>query len=203
MAAFMLVVFVLSIAPIALAEETTDESVDPLEKMKEKRVRDNHIEKGLEQARGKLGVAKEKRVEFRERYAELKQKQADLKDKLIERREALVDLKNKVSDCSDEDCRVDAKKELKLGALHRVRVIIDVMDKSLDRLAERLDADTLSEEDKEALGIRIDTLKESLAALKEKVTDEMSAEELRGVVFELKELRHDINAVKKNVVKFF
>jgi hypothetical protein len=189
-ALLMLAVFVLSIVPMVVADsDDTMEEGDA--------VRERH--KGIMKEQVKEKVSKLR--ESRERFMVAKEKHLEVKEKYREHRAKFLELKGIVTACEDEECRVKAKSALAVGAKTQVERVVEVLDKSLDKLNRLIEgSEKLSEEDK-AQGIEsVESYKARLSEINEKVAGEITREELREVIKELKDLRKEVNELKRELV---
>ncbi|MBT4651212.1 hypothetical protein HOC13_01695 [Candidatus Woesearchaeota archaeon] len=180
MAILMLTIFLISLAPLALAEDSEDQlPTKPLPKTKElKKVVEN---------------TKEKLIKTREQYQQLKERHEQAKEKFAEQKERIIQFGEKIKDCKEdtEQCK-GLKSELKVGVKTHLLRTADVILKSLEKLEDRIEnSENLSEEEKQEA---LSKLAEDKAELEAKIaevealSEDASAEELREAIKELKDL---------------
>ncbi len=205
----MLMVFMLSMVPLALAEEDTvkdvingiKESIDDPEERRDKLrkarlAKDNtvkkikHVQKNLDETRRRYHTARDK---FKQAHDVFKENKGKLND-LRKRAKCATDT---------EECR-QHKGKLKAGVKVHLMKKLDVMLSSLERLESKIEnVDRLSEDEKsEALGT-IAELKTDVEALKEKteaLADDTSGEDYRAAIKEIKEAWRVIKKEQKTII---
>ena len=205
-AGLVLALFVLSVMPAALGEVNEKDRrnrlyVESLEDNSEDRVKGKAFKLDKAKLMRQANIAKEDRKEHRQRFAQLKIAQKEFNDQLKERRAKLAELKAEQKACDTDDCKKEVKGQIKTVAAERLRNAIDVMQNSLEKLANRVqDSEKISDGDKEHFLNSIDNAMESVAAQKEKISEDMTNEEFRAVVKNLKETRKAINDLKRSIV---
>ncbi len=202
----VLLLFVMSIVPLALAEEertvqdvvkegrnalreqVSERKQELREELKEKRnevreeVREKSREK-IEQGLARGGVSEERREKVLEKVEILKSEQKKLREEYKEQRSKLKELQKSIRGCR-ENCS-EQKGELRLRAKEHVLKMIELMEKPLEKMA--------------AQGMDVTELQEKLAAEKEKVEqldETVSTAEYRKIV---KELRQTWVEIKKEM----
>ena len=197
MAMAMLVIFVFSIVPIAFAEEETSEREQAEEMREQLREREARMEKkdaALERAEQMRSALREKK----ERYLEARQAYLDKKERLSE-------LRRQAGECAEgsEECRVK-KLDLKKGVRDHLLKTADLIDRSLEKLQERVtESKVLSEEEKQEALNRLTELEKQLDEKRaeiEALPDTVTNEELRTHLRELKDLWHKVRKEQRWVI---
>lgn len=189
MAMVMLAVFVLSIVPMAFAKEDTSER----EEMRERAARMEKKEAAMERAE----ALREQLREKKERYLDARQAYLDKKERLSELREH--------ARCTNDSEECQAKKmDLKKGVRDHLLKTAELIEKSLEKLQERVRASkTLSEEEKQVALDRLTELEQQLTdklAQLQALPDTVTNEELRTQLKELKDLWHKVRKEQRWVI---
>ncbi len=218
-AMIVLALFILSVVPMAFADhpgENTDE-----EDRREKNIREETMEKSIEEKRPKtknakavkalervrerLAKSKVSSEKARERLIVAKEKYSDARERFNEHKGKLVEMKKAARVCEDdsETCK-KGKLNLKIGVKNHLLKTVNLISSSLERLSERVeDSKLLTAEQKEDALLKIDALEERLIAERESVealADEATAEELRDAVKSLKELWKEVRKEQKKII---
>ncbi len=185
MAIAMLAIFVLSIVPIAFAERDTSG--------RDREARMEKKDAALERAEQLRSALREKK----ERYLEARQAYLDKKERLSELR--------RYARCTNEseDCQMK-KLDLKKGVKDHLLKTADLIDKSLEKLQERVtESKVLSEEEKQEALARLTDLEKQLDQKRAEIAalpDTMTNEELRIHIRELKDLWHKVRKEQRWVI---
>ena len=186
-AVFVLAIFMLSIAPLALAEEDVDKSEREL---RADRVDFGKMKDRLQRAHEKFNIAKEKHLEARERFAAHKEK--------------VTELAQRIRDCkADDDCEITDEEKFTSAREHFIN-IIDVLDRNLEKFVSRVaESEKLSEERQESLLAEIESLQDSLAEQKEVVESAETLEDLTGIRAALKDIQKEKNLLARHLTSMF
>ena len=218
MAGLMLFIFVMSVIPVALAEEDTsneldvDTEMDSIEKQHlEEARKDRLTQKALDkrqeakdrkhlllgkEVREKIKESINDRKVLREKLIAIKEKNEEVKEQYKLHRKHLAKLKDVLGGCNTEDCKSEAKEKYNDAAQDHVLKMVDVMKRSLDKLKEHLGLyKDLTDDEKDNILSLVDGHYETLSSLEERVNN---GESLREVVNELKELRKEINKLRRH-----
>ncbi len=184
----VLALFIMSIVPLAFAEENGADRERQL-KMKKK-----DVAQALEQRADQV----------REQLKEKKELYQEAKEALREKKEQLSELKKKARCTEDsEDCRMK-KQELKRGVKEHLVKTIELIDSSLAKLQEQVQqSKVLSDEERQDALARITALEEKLTAKKaelQALADTATNEELRTKIRELKDLWHQVRKEQRWIV---
>lgn len=185
----VLVLFTLSIVPIAFAEETSER-----EQVRERAARMMKKDAAMERAEA-----------FREQLQEKKERYAEAREAFLEKKERLSELKHRATQCvnDSEDCRTK-KSDLKRGVKDHLIKTAELIDKSLEKLIERVkDSKVLSEQEKQDALNRLTELEkqvEEQVAELEALPDTTTNEELRTHIRELKDLWHKVRKEQRWVI---
>ncbi len=202
----MLFIFVLSIVPLALAEESsedTEESTVDVEETKvepiQKRVgvNDKEAMKRIKETKRQVEIAREKYKKTKERYQEARQKYDENKKRLLEIRSEI-----KANACESDDCQ-EERKELRRGVKNHLEKTLMVIENSFEKILDRIEnAENLDESKKESLIAEITAMQEKIDAKQEKIetTTDISNEELKKEIKELREMWKEIKQIQKNLV---
>lgn len=195
----VLIIFLLSIAPLAWAEENSDVNIN------QSGPRESRTEFIKEQAMQGLQQARTQLINSREEYQKIKQGYAAAITTQVEHRQTLQQLNKAVKKCNTEapDC-LQAKLELKRGIKNHLLKTIDVVERALDKLTNQVEnIEGLSDEEREkALEIVI-TLEDRLNQVTEKINafnEETSREEISTVITELKKIAQDTKKLQRRLV---
>lgn len=173
--------------------ESTETEEDGAERARRLRIKDKDINQ-----------ARERVEEIREQLREKKERYQEALEILREKKEQLQELREKAR-CKDEseDCR-DKKLDLKKGVREHLVRTIELIDRSLEKLQDRVDhSKVLSEEEKQDALQRIAELETQLEERKaelEALADSMTNEELRTQIRELKDLWHTVRKEQRWIV---
>ncbi len=212
----VLAIFMLSILPVALAEEETgtgvedvpavDGTEDVLEepvKGKENKVPPKKQVNIKQKSKKFLEETKEKIRNNRERYNKLKEKQKEAKQFVEKHRERLNELKGKVNKCEGDDCK-EFKKNLKVGVKNHLVKTSDLIARSVEKLLDRIEnSNVMTDEEKEEALVKVRALEEKLSAKKDEIeamADEATAAEIRGKIKELKDLWNEIRKEQRWII---
>ncbi len=183
----VLAIFILSIVPMALAEQGDGNGKGVMEATKVK----------LDATKAKLDVT-------RERYMTAKQKYNDAKEKYQEHKSNLLQIRENVKDCKEDgECEI-IKKNLRVGVKNHLEKTGDVILRSLDKLKSQVeDSVAMTDDEKEeALG-NLAEKEESLVALMDEIksmSEDATAEELREAIKKLKTQWNDIKKEQKWII---
>ncbi len=185
MAMMMLAIFMLSIVPIAFAERDTSDR-DRQARMEKK---DAALERA-EQLRSALREKKERYLEARQAY--------------LDKKERLSELRRQARCANDsEECRAK-KLDLKKGVKDHLLKTADLIDRSLEKLQERVtESKVLSEEEKQEALARLTDLEKQLDEKRAEIDalpDAVTNEELRTHIRELKDLWHKVRKEQRWVI---
>ncbi|HLC70977.1 MAG TPA: hypothetical protein VJI32_03160 [Candidatus Nanoarchaeia archaeon] len=185
----VLVLFTLSIVPVAFAEETSER-----EQARERAARMMKKDAAMERAEA-----------FREQLQEKKERFTAAREAFLEKKERLSELKHRATQCvnDSEDCRTK-KSDLKRGVKDHLIKTAELIDKSLEKLIERVnDSKVLSEQEKQDALNRLTELEkqvEEQVAELEALPDTTTNEELRTHIKELKDLWHKVRKEQRWVI---
>ena len=214
-AMIVLALFILSVVPMALAEEATDTSDE--EDRRDEELREESMEekgpkgkngkgvKAIERVRERLAKSKVTAEKARERLQEAKENYEEARERFEEHKGKLVEMKKAARGCEEgsDDCK-KGKLNLKVGVKNHLLKTADLILRSLERLSERVeDSKLLTDEQKENALLEIDSLEERLTAEKERVealAEEATAEELRNAVKNLKETWKEVRKEQKKII---
>ncbi len=227
LAALVLAIFILSVAPMALAEskqEDNIESIDGIEKgidndgLKEakeaKGFKVNRKESAGNFLKAKIAAEKEftkEQIEqMRERMKNVKEKYEQARELYKEQKDDLKELRDRYRACKDsskeegsEEC-VKVRKDVSGGVKKHLEKTIELIENSLARLTTHVkDSTVLTDEEKQSALNSINKLQEKVTAEKDRVlslVDTASAEELRNEVKELKKLWQEVSKQQKRII---
>jgi hypothetical protein len=185
--------------------DTLDDDVNDDSSMEDvKRTVRKNVDSARENVqRAKEGVesAKERVKMAQERYADAKSKYSDAREKYSLHKDRLVELKNKVRDC-DEDC-ISKKTDLKKGVLNHLVKTSELIEKSLEKLINRLDHAPISDEEKVSALATLNELQLKVTEQKEKVlalSETASNDEVREAIADLKQIWKEVRNTQKRVI---
>jgi len=190
----VLAIFMLSIVPAVLAEEGVGD-VEPLKATKEPG----------KQAKNLIENTKEKIVQTRERLQFLKTKHLEAKEKFEEQKQNVLKIRDRVKACQEdsEEC-LKVKKDLKVGVKNHLVKTSDLILRSLDKLVDQIEnAKNLTDEEKEDALAKVTVMEEELTAKKtelEALGGDVTAEEIKAGIKELKELWNRIRKEQRWIV---
>ncbi|MBT6773899.1 hypothetical protein HOA91_00870 [Candidatus Woesearchaeota archaeon] len=193
----VLAIFMLSIVPAALAEEVADGATEqePLKATKEPG----------KQAKKVLADTKNGLKLTRERLRLLKTKHLEAKEKFQEQKQNVLRIRDRVKACQEdsEECQKN-KKDLKVGVKNHLVKTSDLILRSLEKLVDQIEnAKNLTDEEKEEALAKVTSMEEELTAKKaelEALGSEVTAEEIRAGIKELKELWNRIRKEQRWIV---
>jgi hypothetical protein len=190
---FLLLLFVLSVAPLVLAENH-DLDNDKKTDSENRRSKDVNL---IERA----SKVQEKMKDARLKYSEAKDRYDNAKEKYQAKRTELINLKNRAKTCG-EDCET-RKGLLKKGVKQHLIKTSELIERSIEKLINRLENAPISDEEKI-------NAKETLVKLEKKVTeqrekvelmaDDASNEELREAIADLRTTWKEVRQVQKRVI---
>ncbi|HIG92643.1 MAG: hypothetical protein QT02_C0006G0012 [archaeon GW2011_AR9] len=249
-----LMIFIISIVPLAAAEEgetevqagveidteTSDSETtadartsesnsgsmkDAREKLREKRqelvndfkekaaeTRDEFKMKVREEAQGQREGQRDKVIELRgklqnlrEQYIEVKMKHKEDKKDWQEHEKTVADLKKSSRNCKDDSQECHKKKDdLKRGVKQHLLKTVELIDDSLERLTNRVEASmVLSDDDKAQALASLVELEASLTIQKEQVqalAENATNEELRKAIQDLKHTWQDVQKEQRRII---
>ncbi|MDP3733890.1 MAG: hypothetical protein Q8R37_01560 [Nanoarchaeota archaeon] len=176
--------------------QTTDEDrEDKLERRKER----------LEEVKDRLETIREKVADNRVKYLAAKNRYHEAQKDYREKKSELAQLRKEAKTCDDDtdDCE-QRKKGLRKGTQQHLLKTIAVMERSLERLLDRVEhSNVLNEEEKETAFTAILELEVELDAQKaalESSAAEMSAEELRSAIQDLKDTWQKVRTTQRRIV---
>ncbi|MEK6969121.1 MAG: hypothetical protein AABW48_01705 [Nanoarchaeota archaeon] len=210
-AVLVLALFLLSILPVALAEKDSNEgnkkgqvigsavndndqesNVDKLVSVAQK------AEKGLQAAKQQIRDAQEDYPKLKENFQEVKRVQKEQREQV-----AKLDKDAKKCDSQTEECK-KVKSELKLGVKNHLQKTSDVVNRALDKLANRIEnMEGLSTEEKDSALLLITNLRVELAPIQEKVaafTEETTKEEIRAAIKEMQDVADKARKLQRQLV---
>ncbi len=174
-------------------EDTETEGEDGAERARRLRIKDKDIDQ-----------ARERVEEIREQLREKKERYQEALETLREKKEQLKELREKAR-CKDEseDCR-GKKLDLKKGVREHLIKTIELIDRSLEKLQDRVEnSKVLSEEEKQDALQRIAELEKQLEEKKaelEVLSETATNKELRTYIRELKDLWHTVRKEQRWIV---
>src|SRR3989344_3099539 len=201
----ILALFIVSIIPLALAEEGRDNGND------RKKLNDDEnkskVKEQREAMKARLEASKENIEQVRERVKQTKEKYQEARERYQEQKENLKQLRDRVKKCKETDesgeC-VTVRQGVNKGAKNHLLRTSDLIEKSLERLQERVTSSSvLTAEEKQSALDAINKLEEEVTAEKERVTalaENASAEELRAAVKNLKKTWQDVSKAQKRII---
>ena len=211
----VLAIFMLSIVPAALAEEVPEVTFEdgkvtgegsediPLPATNEA---EKHRRKGLLIAAKEVaGEAKGKLKINRERLQMLKEKHLEAKEHFQKQKKNVLEIRDRVRGCQEdsEECKI-AKKDLKVGVKNHLVKTSELILRSLEKLVDRIEnANNLTEDEKQAALDKVAALEDELTAKKDQLAalgEDVTAEELRAGIKELKELWNKIRKEQRWIV---
>lgn len=149
-------------------------------------------------------VQKDLRKE-RERLEEAKERFKEAKEDQREHRQKVLDLNKAVKRCDSDkkDCAT-LKVELRLGVKNHLQKSVQVVERSLEKLAKTVEKmEDLSEDEKEHALSLVADLDAELQAQKAKIdsfTSETSKEEIRAAIKDLKDLNQKVHKMQRRLV---
>lgn len=235
-ALFVLMLFLISVAPVAFAdsdgvagvdvEDSDDDNENGLEANDgdevenddeleaeddgdgnknelERKVRARELkEKGIK-IKERVEKSKEDMERARERFIEAKDSYGEAKEKFENDKEALFKLRDQVKECQkDGDCELK-KFNLRNGVNKHLVKTIELIEKSLEKLVNKVSESELDDETKENALTQIAELEAKLSAEKvevEALADGGSAEELRNAIKAMKKTWQDTRHIQKRIV---
>lgn len=224
MALLILTIFIISVVPLAWAEDNSaedtseqvsegeDGTVEEPEKLTEKVTKERkELGKELKQKFEEKRVEiKQKAEEIRANHGEwIKEKSEKIKEQYESKKKELEQLKEKRSTCGGEgkknstDCE-DKKLELKKGVKQHLINTFDLIDNSYARMLQKVNQSTgLTEEEKQSLLTQVASLEENLLAQKAKVeamADNSTNEEYKEAIKELKNVWQDTQKMQHRLM---
>ncbi|MBI4983630.1 hypothetical protein HZC32_03225 [Candidatus Woesearchaeota archaeon] len=200
-AVVVLVIFALSVLPMALAEDTT-----PGEgKEKTKEQKQELTEKLLEKKKELISTLEEKR---QNQYEFFKEKIEVAKKRYEFQKQELETANEKSQACKREgknstECQ-EKKLELKRGVKQHLLKTVELIDSSLQRIIERVEnSNVLAEEQQKEVLASLQTQEERLTAQKLKVetlVDTATNDELRVAIKELKDTWREVRKVQQRII---
>jgi hypothetical protein len=216
----VLALFILSIVPMALAEEepevtfedgevtgdnAEDIPVPAVTGAEDDKVLEKHRRKGLLiAAKEAAGEAKGKLKLNRERLQLLKEKHLEAKEHFQKQKQNVLKIRDRVKACKeDSECNI-AKKDLKVGVKNHLVKTSELILRSLEKLVDRIEnAKNLTDAEKEEALAKITAMEEELTAKKDELAalgEDVTAEEIRAGIKELKELWNRIRNEQRWIV---
>jgi hypothetical protein len=195
MVMLVLAIFVIGMLPMAIAEEEDNQLEGERNGIKWKQ--------GPIDDRPKLGKVLDERIKLaKERYGQAKEHRILAKERYQEAHQRFVQIKDKVKACANdkEECP-RLKSELKVGVKARLERTAELIEKSLDKIINRIEASTL--EDKEALIAEIEAKKaEFVAELEEikTISEDATNEELKEAIKSLKEKWQEAKKIQQKAI---
>ena len=175
----VLFIFLLSVLPLALADEERGASVNKREVLQ--------------------GAGKERIVSA---YKTLKARHLETREEFQKQRTKVEDLREKVKNC-DYDCE-RPRVELRRGINRHLLKFAGVISSSLEKLSNRVEnVEGLTEANKEVILAKISELEDETSTLEEKIAEfnqETSKEEIRETIQELKEIAKKARNLQKRIV---
>ena len=206
----VLALFVLSVLPAGLADETevdrNEVNDDGDDDKKDKAV------KSKTEGKGKKNPSKELKREIKlvqkeakEKYEKSKEQFKEAREKQKEHQEKLLGLNKAVKSCDAESENCTAlKSELRLGVKNHLEKTVQVVERSLEKLRNKIGGiEDLSEEEKEHAITLIAEIELELDVIKLKIegfTAETPKEEISATIKELKELTQKVNQLQRRMV---
>ncbi len=204
MGVLVLMLFIMSVVPMALAEEdSTSESTDEVV-MEELEVKKEMMEDRVRK-RANFGVKNIKKKMNRFRIDSIKAKKdfLEVRERHRKHKAKLLNLKKSVKKCEGEDC-VEKKFELKRGFKNHLVNGLKVIEKSLDRIKSKIDSSKkLDDDKKEELLSMIEKLNEKVVSQNEIVdslSKESTNEEYRAALKDTKSLWKEIKKTQRIIV---
>ena len=150
---------------------------------------------------------KEQVEQLRERMNEAKNNYEQARERYKEQKDDLKDLRDEFKSCKESDesenC-VKVRKNVNTGVKNHLAKTIELIDNSIARLREHVNSSTvLSDEEKKSALDSINKLEEQVTAEKDKVAamgDDVSKEDLKVAVKELKQLWQDVSKQQRRIV---
>ncbi len=222
----VLLVFVLSIVPVAFAEtgerdsnvsiqEDVEDQEEVAEQNTSEKVVDGNLERDSEKVRDrsesnkekvkeKIKKAEERIKEARDKYQEVKERRQKAVDDLKEQNNELKELNEKSKKCKDESevCK-DSKKSLKKGVQKHLVKTNEVIAKSLEKIANRIEASKLSDEEKQTLLAELESKKTEIVALQEKASalnENSTKQDYQDAIKELKQKWQEVKKVEQKAI---
>ncbi len=201
----VLALFIVSIIPLALAEEGRDNGND--RKMLNDDGNKSTVKEQRDAMKARLEASKENIEQVREQMKQAKEKYQEAREQYREQKEDLKELRDRVKKCKETDdsgeC-VTVRQSVNKGAKNHLLRTSDLIEKSLERLQERVSSSSvLTAEEKQSALDAINKLEEEVMAEKERVTalaENASAEELRAAVKDLKKTWQDVSKAQKRII---
>ena len=238
--ALILLLFVLSIVPVALAESDSSNGKDAMKDVIKARllgqankIRANIKEVDFQGVRDKIqehlndSNASKKILQRSETLKDLAEKKLlEARDRLQQSRENYVKIKDRYNQavedhnkqlarirtldaearrCNDDSEECQAKKtELKLGVTNHLEKTIDVVERALDKLKDRINnIDDLSQEEKDNALSLVSTMDDRLNVVKDKVDgfdENTSKEDIQSAITDLKSIAQDARKLQRRIV---
>ena len=229
----VLALFIISLVPAALADndngngqngvpaselsdsdaddgsaEQTDDSLEPTPDREQLREHAPTLKKVTAQQYQEMReLTKQKMNDLKEQYQQAKESYGKLKEQYQEKRQLLVEANERVKVCQNaesEDC-LQAKTELKNGVKQHLLNTNDLIDNSLERLRNRIEASTsLTEEEVSTTTASLEALEEKLTVERENVAA-LQAEgatnaELKDAIKNLKSVWQEVRTEQRSVI---
>ncbi|MFA6461076.1 MAG: hypothetical protein WCV90_02325 [Candidatus Woesearchaeota archaeon] len=212
MALLILAIFIVSVVPLAWAEDnSTEDTPEQVSEVEDGSVED--VTKEATKERKEFGKElkqkfEEKKVEIKEKAEEIranheewiKEKSDKIKEQYESKKKELEQLKEKRSACGGEgknnstDCE-DKKLELKKGVKQHLINTLNLIDDSYARMIQKVNQSTgLTEDEKQTLLTQVASLEENLLVQKAKVeamADNSTNAEFKDAIKELKKVWQD------------
>ncbi len=148
---------------------------------------------------------KEQMKELREKYTNLKEEYKQKRDEYQNYRHELKEKHKQAKECDEESTECTEKKfELKRGVQQHLFKTIELIDRSLEKLTNRVESsEKLTEEEKQDALQKISTLEVKLTGTKERV-DAMSGNttnaELRVAIRDLKNVWQEVRKEQRRII---
>ncbi len=208
-AILVLALFVLSVLPAGLADETEvneDSGKENDDDKEDKTVKSKNEGKGKKISQKELKrEIKLVQKEAKEKYEKSKEQFKEAREKQKEHQEKLQGLNKAVKSCDAESENCTAlKSELRLGVKNHLEKTVQVVERSLEKLRNKIESiEDLSEVEKEHALNLIAEMELELDAIKlniEGFTAETPKEEISATIKELKELTKKVNQLQRRMV---
>ena len=225
-AAMVLLVFVMSIVPVALAEDVddaeglnesedtsdseddSDETEDTAADVEDEAEVEENTVKDIKRKAGKDGkILEEYRIKLeraRKNFEQAQENYQAAKERFLNNKESLADLKKEIKACKEDGTCEELKLGLRKGVRQHLLKTNELIASSLEKLTAKIeDSEVLTEEEKAEALAKINELEVELTAKKEAVealAEEATNEELKAAIKELKEVWQKVRKEQKIIV---
>jgi hypothetical protein len=162
----------------------------------EEKSKDKNVQEKVEKLR-------EKTEDMHKRVQELRERFNNANDKVKEQRDRVHELRTKAEKCKEgEDTCERTKGEWRKGWLVHLERISDVLTSSIERLQEKVESSTMSDEDKTSFTESLTTLQKNLEAKKAAILalENPTAKEVAKEIKEMRDMWKEVQKTKQEIL---